>query len=537
MTPLAAAAGYAIRPLRRVWRRLISMRTALVLLFLLAIAAVPGSVLPQRSLNSAKVTQYIAQHGALGRVLDRLGAFEVFATPWFAAIYLLLSLSLVGCLVPRIRLHARALRARPPKTPRHLDRLPEHTEWVAASEPAALATATGGALRRWRVDVRETDRGVIEVSAEKGYLRETGNLLFHVVLLGALVAIAIGRLWYYEGGILLVEGNGFCNAVVNYDSFKSGRMAQDGRVAPFCVDRLNSFRATYRADGSPAMFNADITYSRGPDGTPLRDDLQVNHPLRLEGDRLYLLGHGFAPKVTVKMPNGTVLRGITAAFLPQDAYFTSEGAFAVQGMNCSTGKGTDVGLQGLFAPDGVERTTGVVSSASPQPRHPMLALLAYAGDLGGCNGQPHSVYSLDQQQIATGKLKPVGKANLTVGQTMRLAGGATVTFDGYAQWASLQVSHDPAQGYLLIAVGAMVAGLIGSLTVRRRRLWMRLSPAGDDDVDAGKSRTRVTVGGLARSDSGNFTAEFAALAHRLHAVAPVASALSVPDLVWSGQRT
>lgn len=82
----------------------------------------------------------------------------------------------------------------------------------------------------------------------------------------------------------------------------------------------------------------------------------------------------------------------------------------------------------------------------------------------------------------------------------------------------------------------MVAGLIGSLTVRRRRLWMRLSPAGDD-VDAGKSRTRVTVGGLARSDSGNFTAEFAALAHRLHTVAPVASALSVPDLVRSGQRT
>ena len=90
---------------RRIYRRLISMRTALVLLFLLAIAAVPGSLLPQRPLNPTKTATYIATHGAWGRFLDRIGMFDVFASTWFAVIYLLLFLSLVGCLIPRIRMH------------------------------------------------------------------------------------------------------------------------------------------------------------------------------------------------------------------------------------------------------------------------------------------------------------------------------------------------------------------------------------------------------------------------------------------------
>lgn len=520
--------------LRRAWRRLISMRTALVLLFLLALAAVPGSLLPQRSLNPAKVNFYIATRGAWGRLLDRLGAFEVFASVWFAAIYLLLFTSLIGCLVPRIRVHARALRARPPKTPRNLDRLPEHTGWRSAGEPAVLAAAARSVLRRWRVDVREAGDGVVELSAEYGYARETGNLLFHVALLAALVLIAVGRLWSYEGSIVLEEGRGFCNSVLNYDNFRAGRLAQGGRVAPFCVNNLNSFRVTYRDDGSPAAFHADISYSPTVDGTPRRADLQVNHPLRLEGDRLYLLGHGFAPKVTVRMPNGTVQSGITAGFLPQDLYFTSEGAFTLQGMDCGTGAGTDVGLQGLFAPDGVEKRTGVITSASPQPLHPVLAVLAYEGDSGGCSGQPHSVYSLDQAQIAAGKFTQVGKANLTVGQSMTLPHGARVTFDGYVQWASLQVSHDPTQSYLLIAVVAMVSGLIGSLAIRRRRLWMRFTSAPADQHDTGAGAgadraTEVSVGGLGRSDSGNFTAEFTSLVERIQTAVPIQAAAAATD--------
>ena len=104
-----------IRLVRKGWRRLISMRTALILLFLLAIAAVPGSLLPQRPLNPTKTDSYIATHGAWGKFLDHLGMFDVFASVWFGAIYLLLFISLIGCLIPRIRQHAKAIRQERPQ--------------------------------------------------------------------------------------------------------------------------------------------------------------------------------------------------------------------------------------------------------------------------------------------------------------------------------------------------------------------------------------------------------------------------------------
>ena len=100
------------------------MRTALILLFLLALASVPGSVLPQEGIDPAAVTQYYAAHPALAPILNKLSLFSVFAAPWFAAIYLLLFLSLAGCVLPRTFRLVGSARQQPPRAPRHLARLP-----------------------------------------------------------------------------------------------------------------------------------------------------------------------------------------------------------------------------------------------------------------------------------------------------------------------------------------------------------------------------------------------------------------------------
>jgi len=99
------------------WRQLTSMRVALVLLFLLAVASVPGSIFPQRRTNPIAVSAYFDDHPDLAPWLDRLSMFDVFGAPWFGAIYLLLFVSLVGCVVPRTRVHLAAMRARPPRPP------------------------------------------------------------------------------------------------------------------------------------------------------------------------------------------------------------------------------------------------------------------------------------------------------------------------------------------------------------------------------------------------------------------------------------
>jgi cytochrome c biogenesis protein len=527
-----------LRPLRIAWRRLTAMRTALVLLFLLAVAAVPGSLLPQRPLNPGKTSAYIASHGGWGRFLDSIGMFDVFGSVWFAAIYLLLFISLVGCLVPRIRVHARAVARKPLPAPRNLDRLPESTVFETSSAPASYATAAREALgRRWRVVQRTEPSGALTLSAEKGYTRETGNLIFHIALLASLILIAIGRLYTYEGMLIVKQGDGFCNAVFNYDSWKPGRLAAEGKVrpAPFCIDKLTKFTATYTSAGEPKTFRADVTYRPRVDAERRTATITVNHPLRLEGDRVYLISHGFAPRITVHMPDGSV-RHDTEVFIPSDASTVlSEGAFSQPGKD---GANQDVGVAGLFAPTPVDEGDGKIGSASPMVNNPELSIFVYLGDLNG-SGRPHSVYSID-----TSKMKKIGAANLRIGQTKQFPNGVSVRFDGWVPWASLQVSHDPAQTYLLISALAMVVGLLGSLGVRRRRLWLRIAapPAQQRDGLGGPasaamdgSHTVVTVGGLARSDSGNFSAEFVSLVSRLRAAGLPVEPVTSADTIGAGK--
>src|SRR5690349_21127768 len=135
--------------LRNTWRGLTSMRTALVLLFLLALAAMPGALLPQRSLNPIKVADYIDAHGFWGRLLNRLQFFDVYSSVWFSAIYLLLFISLVGCLVPRTAEYAKSLRAKPVATPRNLSRLPHHVESTVDGSVADVIGQARARLKGW----------------------------------------------------------------------------------------------------------------------------------------------------------------------------------------------------------------------------------------------------------------------------------------------------------------------------------------------------------------------------------------------------
>jgi cytochrome c biogenesis protein len=522
---------------RQLWRRLIAMRTALVLLFLLALASVPGSLLPQRPLNPPKVQQYLATHGAWGRFLDRIGAFDVFGSIWFSAVYLLLFTSLIGCLIPRITVYTKALHAKPLKAPRNLNRLAENAELSTGQDCDEAAARISRALRpRWRTVVRTEDSGAVAVSAEKGYSREAGNLLFHLSLLLALILIAAGRLLSYEGSIVTTEGSGFCNRPISYDTFSAGRWVKSGGLADFCVDRFEKFTASYREDGSPAQFKADISYSEGLAGPSRHAVIEVNHPLRLEGDRVYLLNHGFSPTVTITRPGRTPVTD-TEPFLPEDERLTSEGAFKLPGRDATLDD--DLGLSAIFAPTPVI-ADGIVTSISPRATLPVLAVLAYTGELNP-RGTPQSVYSLPQEQIANGKLKRVGARNLTLGQSMTLPDGTVIRFDGYRQWVNLQVSHDPTQNLLLVAAILMVVGLLGSLAIRRRRLWVRISPAGASAPSV-VSRRVVSVGGLARNDGGNFGAEFEAIVTELAAVlddgprpAPAAASSAATEKIGAGK--
>src|SRR3954464_15526009 len=316
-SPSAPRRGLGL--LLRWWRRLTAMRTAIVLLFLLALAAVPGSLLPQRSLSQSKVTQYFTDHPTLAPILDRLYLFEVFSSPWFAAVYLLLFISLIGCVLPRGLEHARAMRAAPPPAPRNLLRLPDAGKLTTTLSGTQALDVVEEELRvrRFRVIRRTTgsthsagSSGIgPELSAEKGFLKETGNLLFHLSLVALLLGLAGGKLWGYEGSILVTESQGFCNSFQQYDTYRSGPLVDSGDLSPLCVD-LEDFRAEYEQDLTAVSFTAKFRYGApGEEGRSTTID--VNEPLRLHGDRVYVTGHGFSPTFSVTRPDGTSLDDVS----------------------------------------------------------------------------------------------------------------------------------------------------------------------------------------------------------------------------------
>ncbi|MEV6373889.1 cytochrome c biogenesis protein ResB [Micromonospora musae] len=498
--------------LRNSWRQLTSMRTALVLLFLLAIAAIPGSVLPQRNVSPEKVNEYFTEHPDLAPRLDQIGGFDVFGSVWFSAIYLLLFTSLIGCITPRLRDHFRALRSKPPAAPKRLDRLPQHS---VLTLPAGGVAAIAEVLRRrrWRVTVRGN-----EVSAEKGYLKETGNLIFHTSLLVVLVGVALGHWYGWSGNRLLVAGEdkSFCNTRQQYAEAKLGPRVDTGNLPGFCVT-LDEFHARFLESGQPSSFNATVTVDE-PGRSTRTADFSVNSPLRLDGANLYLLGHGYAPIIRYTDRYGRSQTSVEPFLTTGDMGLTSEGlaAFPDANLDPKTGKkdsNQQVAFTGLYLPTAPDAPP-YVRSEYPTERNPLLNLVAYRGNLGLDAGIPGSVYQLDQRQVRTGKVKQVGDKVLKQGESWKLDDGSTVEFLGTRRYITLSVRHDPGSGVLLVSCGFLLAGLMGSLFGRRRRVFFRVTSGGSADP-TGETPTAgsslVEAGGLPRTDYPGFVDEFAQL--------------------------
>jgi cytochrome c biogenesis protein len=484
------------------WRQLTSMRVALVLLFLLALGSVPGSLLPQEGIDPAAVQEYYTAHKTLAPILNRLGLFNVFAAPWFAAIYLLLFVSLAGCVLPRAYRLARSARAVPPRAPRNLARLPNSARYQTELSPdeASAVAARFLAGRHFRLN-----RGDGWLSAEKGYRREVGNLLFHVALMGVLVSISLGGLFGYKADRLLVEGGSFADTVTDLDAFHPGHFVSAGDLAPFSVT-LDKFVSSYITSGpdrdQPSVFDAQISYTADPGGAARKDSLQVNHPLHVDGTKLYLIGHGYAPVFKVTDGQGKVVYDQATPFLPaEQSTYLSEGV-----VKAPDAKPEQLGFAGVFLPTAVD-VNGQLQSAFPAALEPAVSMIAYRGNLGLNSGVAQSVYQLD----TTGMEKVATSAQvLTPGQSMKLPNGeGTLTFTGYKQWVSLQVTYDPGQVPALVSGIVALAGLLLSFLVRRRRIFVRTYAD-----QAG--HTTVHVAGLARSDvGGGFEGEFAELSRDL----------------------
>jgi cytochrome c biogenesis protein len=169
-----------------------------------------------------------------------------------------------------------------------------------------------------------------------------------------------------------------------------------------------------------------------------------------------------------------------------------------------------LGMIGLFYPTAEKLSSGAYTSSFPDVRKPMLDLSVYQGNLGLDKGVPVSVYALDIDKLKeiAGPGAPTKGLQLTPGQTVSLPNGlGTLTFDGVKRFVSLDIHHDPTEGWVLLFAVLVLGGLLTSLFVPRRRLWMKAITLEDGSL-------RLEYAGLARGEDPRLDDAVASLADR-----------------------
>jgi cytochrome c biogenesis protein len=461
------------------------MRTALILLLLLGVAAIPGSLFPQRTQNPLAVSDYFKSNPGTAKFLDQLQIFDVYSSSWFSAIYILLFVSLIGCVLPRTFEHFKGIRAIPSLTPKNLNRMEFHTELDEGTLDSAEAW-----LRKHRFRIR---RDANSISAEKGFMRETGNLLFHLSLILVLVGVALGSLYGMKGDAIINVGERFINTPTSYDVLSFGKLQSENKLNPFSITATN-FKATYDlVTGAPSDYKLNVNVANEIGKTEESKVVRVNSPLTFGSTKVYLQANGYSPLVTVRNKAGEIKYQGAVIFLPQDGNLTSSGAIKVPDMQ------PQVGFIGSFTPTYERGEGGGAISSYPEVLDPRLLLSIWTGDLGLDSGIPQSVYRLN-----TSDMKQIGLKTLKLNETHSFGDGS-ITFEGWTPWVNLQIVSDPGKIYALLGSILAILGLLMSLFTRSRRIWIKEN----------QNKSGVEVAGLAKNAAPGLENEIASLVNKM----------------------
>jgi cytochrome c biogenesis protein len=299
------------------------------------------------------------------------------------------------------------------------------------------------------------------IAAEKGYLRETGNLVFHLSLIVVLLGIAGSSVFGMRGEAIVNVGERFINTPTTYDNLTPGRFFSIDDLPPFII-KVNNFDATYDPENNmPLDYELKVTTQDGIDAEPVDRIVKVNSPLTFGSTRVYLQANGYSPLVTVRDKSGAVKFEGPVPFLPQDANLSSIGAIKVPDMD------PQIGFIGSFLPTAARDEVRGGFSSFPELLDPRLLVSVWQGDLKMDSGVPQSVYRIDTEDM-----ERIGLWALRVGESYEFEVGS-ITFNGVIPWVNLQVVRDPGKQYALIGSILAIIGLMTSLFIRQRRIWVR----------------------------------------------------------------
>jgi cytochrome c biogenesis protein len=290
-----------------------SMRFAISLLVLLAIAAIIGTVVRQSDI----MPNYVNQFGPFWyEVLRKFGIYTVYTSWWFLLILLVLIVSTSLCVIRNAPKMLRDMRSwRAGVREESLRNFHHKSEWTAPLDPAALAHQSAVRLSHagYKVKIVEKRNGTL-VTAKKGAGNKFGYIFAHtaivVILLGGMLDSELpirlqqwflGKTSYmgsglianvpeqhrlsvsnptYRGNILLSEGQSGRTATIQQ---ASGVLLQE---LPFDIE-LKKFHIDFYSTGMPKLFASDVVVHDRALGKTFPATIKVNQPLIYKGVAVY----------------------------------------------------------------------------------------------------------------------------------------------------------------------------------------------------------------------------------------------------------
>ncbi|PTB18190.1 cytochrome C biogenesis protein ResB [Trinickia symbiotica] len=309
--------GYELKSDRRALKSAVellsSMRFAIALLVVLAIASIIGTVLTQDD----PYPNYVNQFGPFWADIFRgLSLYTVYSAWWFMLILGFLIVSISLCVIrnaPKMIADARSWKDKVREG--SLRAFHHKAEYEARGTRAETATRLASLLGKlgYRYIVRESE-GATLVSAKRGALAKIGYIFAHL----AIVVICLGglldsnlpirfQMWLFgktpvasnapiadispehrlsssnptfRGYAWVPEGQHVSTAILNQPS---GSLIQD---LPFSIE-LEKFIVDYYSTGMPKLFASDIVVVDHKTGKRIPARVEVNKPFEYDGVSIY----------------------------------------------------------------------------------------------------------------------------------------------------------------------------------------------------------------------------------------------------------
>jgi len=406
-----------------------------------------GTIIPQTSLDSAKVQEWAQAHPTLESLVAPLGLHAAYSQPLFIALLIVLAASTAVCAWERTAKALRTLRARGSISPAGLARVraadPIPLMPAEEADPQLALERASTALRRLGLTSRS---GPSMLEASSGIWGVVGSPVFHWALVALIVLIPIGRLTRSEGLMGIVAGSSRVDMAPSYGLLEEGPLFREHTglaigVEPAMVLNLRE----NGVDRGPAPV---VTLAQ--DGSVVaRQQVVPNRPLRYGSTTVHMSEIGVGAVYSLVTSEGVVLTEQALIDVSEDDP-TGYTAFGATYDNDAGEVVADIAIT-------------VVASSS-------------ADATGPTAGQRRL------QVDATGPSGDTASRLVVAGDRLDLGGGLALQFDVIDYYARLSVVHDWSVGWMYALFVVAVLSVSIAVLVPYRVVRLLVDTSGERPV-------------------------------------------------------